>query len=265
MPAEDGIYNQAKKTYPNVNWGPQDFANHLNGEVPKFPADLFLGGAAGCREETAWNEIHITIAPRVRKILNNQPRADYSTDELWAELVGTLTDNDGKRRPLANGSIPAKIINYRGKIPLLNYMVIVGKRIAIQRNRNLKRTTLISLDRDPNDAMGIADSRTPSPDADAEEREMAGRLLKTMQAAYSQLNTEQKFLLEMVFSQDMMRKDAGQLLGWSESKTSRSISDALDKLQKAMKTLSDTRWGPILKESWSDFMKQNWKKPQEPQ
>jgi DNA-directed RNA polymerase specialized sigma24 family protein len=148
----------------------------------------------------------------------HQPTADFSADELWAETILRLIAEDAAQPVLADGKRPAYIIRYRGLVQLLNYFIVIAKRIAIGRKRRMKPTLSLSAGSEEETAHDVPeDAPTPAQHAQASQDAIA--LRQAISAAYSRLSPEQRFLIAMVYRNGMKQKEAGTLLGWSEFKT----------------------------------------------
>ena len=266
-------YRQAVARWPGVRWALRAYLAHLRGQWPPHPLDLFLGGAAGHRAEGAWGAIEGELAPQVQRILSRQPLADYTVDDLWSDARTKLMADDPEAPPLAEpagdgtGQQPARIVRYRGLVPLLNYLVLVAKRAAIQRQRQRRPALSLSGGGEngdgSTDGMQLADEEAATPDARLHEREAAGRLQQALTAAFARLSAEQQFLITMVYRRGMRQKVAGAMLGWSEFKTSRSLTDAMNKLRKALEDVADAQWTPALESAWSECVEKCWSAVQE--
>src|SRR5688572_18547975 len=176
------LYQQAAARWPAVRWSEEAFARHLaadpTGARPNHPLDLYLAGAAGQRIDSAWLAIETELGPAVRKVLQRQPSADWTADDLWSEARARLMDADPAAPPLPQGVKPARIIRYRGLVRLLNYLTVVAKRIAIERDRQLKRRPA-SVQESAEAAPEIADPDAPAPDTRLHEAEAADLLARS--------------------------------------------------------------------------------------
>jgi DNA-directed RNA polymerase specialized sigma24 family protein len=256
----DALYQSARAKWPKVQWNREAFRKHLAGETVKHLADLYLGGAAGFREQTAWETIEKELGPPTRRVLERQPTADYSLDDLWADAITKLMEGDRGSPPLPDGKQPARIVRYRGLVPLLNYLIVVAKRLAIQRQRQTR--PILSLAGGSDDdapQQEFADARVAAPDADSVEAEVCEKMRVRLLAGYQTLMAEQQFLITMVYRQGMKQKDAGALIGWSEFKTSRSLSAAMDKLKQSLSDLKEAAWTPAIAAAWEGCVNNCWK------
>ena len=275
--AADETYARAAERWPEVGWPRAEFVSHLQGQAPPYGVDLFLAGAAGVRLKAAWARIEADIGPAARAVFDRQPKADCTAEDLWAETVARLIDEQPDEPPLADGRRPARIVRYRGLVSLANYMILVGRRLAIQRHRRPGR--MASTDApagggnggggggggdDDGPAHDVRDDRAGSPSARLEDAEAVAELGDALQAAFAALSSERKFLIVMVYRQGLRQKEAGARLGWNESKTSRALSQAMGELRRALCNAADTPWTPTVAAAWEQFVQRSWTEVQVP-
>ncbi|WP_419807493.1 hypothetical protein [Sphingomonas sp.] len=257
------LYERAVERWPDVAWPRAAFVSHLRGESPPYGVDLFLAGAAGTRVPQAWARIESEIGRQAQAVFERQPKADCTAAELWAETVARLIDEQPDEMPLPDGRRPARIVRYRGLVSLANYMILVGRRLAIQRHRrpgptaSTDATTAGGGDGDSS-AFDVRDNRAAAPSAGLDEAEAVAALADAVQAAFAALSSEQKFLIVMVYRQGMRQKGAGALLGWTESKTSRTLTRAMEQLRRALCKAADTPWTPTVAAAWEKFVQRSW-------
>jgi DNA-directed RNA polymerase specialized sigma24 family protein len=257
----DRYFAEATKRYPAVRWAREAFARHVGTEPCRHPADLYLGGAAGHRVDAAWETIESQLGPETRRVLGRHALADFSPDELWSDTIGKLIDGADGYSPLPDGRSPAYIIRYRGRVPLLNFLILVARRLAIQRKRRIRPTMSLVRD-DEDESTHDLPSGDASPDEAAGDAELARRLEDRLAAAWAQLSPEQQFLLAMTGSGKMQQKEAGDMLGWSPFKANRAVKDAREVLQASLSEFSDTDWTPALRSAWEGFCTNLWKEVQ---
>jgi len=246
----------AKQRWPGVAWERAAFEKHLDREPCKNPEDLYLGGAAGHRIDQAWVVIETELGPATKKVLSRHALADFSPDELWSDTVGKLIAEDQKNQKLPDGRWPAYIIRYRGKISLLNFLILAARRIAIQRNRRLKPTMRIASDSDEDDgARHEPAAATDSPAQAAQESELIQRLERAVAAVWAELSSDQQFLLGTAAAGSMQQKEAGKLLGLSAFQANRAVKDAREKLESAMSEFKDIEWTDGLRRAWVDLLR----------
>ena len=174
------------------------------------------------------------------------PEADPQSCRNRTPTQTTLLPPD-----LPDGRRPARIVRYRGKVSLTNYLVLIARNKARDRKRQLVRQghtgsldAAAGSDADgPSTATTHADDRAADPGDHAGIREQAAHLIERLREARKTLSVHQRVLLRLVYGQGMQQKDAGVLLGkfdpknpdgWSPFKTSRALTDAKTKLREAL-------------------------------
>jgi len=256
-------YQQARQHWPEVDWDRQSYEAHVaEGERPVYPMDLYLAGAAGHRIDAAWITIENEQGPKAKKVLQRQPIADMTVDDLWSETITRLMENDTDRARLANGRLPARIIRYRGLVKLLNYLITIARRFAIQRNRKRRPRLSLSVSGEDRSQADYQDTASPDPSEAVEQAEIAREMQTALGQAYNQLSAEQQFLIAMVYRQGMKQKKAGALLGWSEFKTCRQLAQAQRSLREGLKDLEGLDWSAALTAAWSGAWSECWKNVQ---
>ncbi len=247
-------YARACQRWRQVDWPLQAYAAHVGSERPRFPVDLYLGGAAGDRLGSAWQTLEAELGPDVQRVLLRQATADFAVEDLWAETLTRMMEADPASPPLADGRHRARIHRYRGLVKLVNYLITIARRLAIQRSRRLTvQGPLLSVEEVP-----LADVRAATPDQLHHEHQMARRLETALTTAFGQLSAERRFLLVMVYAQGMSQKQAGAMLGWSESKSSRQLAAAIDWLRQTVVRQAGVEWTPALSAVWGAVWQSCW-------
>ncbi|MCF7955983.1 MAG: hypothetical protein K9M75_09300 [Phycisphaerae bacterium] len=228
-------YKNAITKWTKILWPKELFASHVdcvrsNNVNPAYLEDLYLAGAAGFRIDPAWEVIEAELSGRIMSSLSHMPLADMTPQDAWSETLAKVIDDDTEKDPLPDGRRPAKIIRYRGLVKLLNYLIVISKRIAIQRNRKKKPDHFLSaLDGFDRPAPESADS----PVQRLVTKDTMVLVYERLQQAYKSLTTEQRFLIMMVYRKGMRQKQAGKMLGFSESKTTRHLKKAIEIIKQA--------------------------------
>ena len=216
------LYRRAKDRWTQVEWPLAAYRAHVGAEVPPFPTDLYLGGAAGHRVDSAWSTIETDLAPDGRRIVNRLPTADTTADDLWAEAIVKLMSEDPRAGRLPTGKPPARIIRYRGLVRLLNYLITVTRRLAIERHRKRRHETFASQGDDAAGTQLRLAHHQDTPDEQTMQDESARRAVAALRGAWNELTADQQFLLAMVYRHGTSQRRAATWLGWTESKTSRA-------------------------------------------
>ena len=241
------LYQTATQHWPGVAWTLAAYREHLGMNCessPSHPEDLYLAGAAGHRVQSAWLQIEEHFSLPTRQILKKQPTADLSVDDLWLKILVKLMDDDADYGSMSDGRTPARIIRYRGKVKLLHYFVVIGKRFAISRNRrkdqaNVSMDQVARANEQPLSQRLTGDVLQASDDAAL--REELAPLRKILRDAFEGLDKQQQFLIVMVYGQQMKQKKAADLLSITESKASRLLSAAMEHLRQQLESVTDAR------------------------
>jgi RNA polymerase sigma factor (sigma-70 family) len=245
-----------------LEWPEDAFEEHLAGELPEYPEDLYLAGAAGWRVDEAWVVIEEELGPHARRTLAKQPHADYLIEDLWGDTLQKLMEDDPKGEPIDKVRYTARILRYRGKTKLVNYFILTGKRIAIDRQR--RRRGDVSLDGIDSDGEGYpAHEPVARPEVSGlEERETLGKLTTAISQAFSSLSPEQQFLLAGVYRDGIQQKEAAELLGWSPFKASRQMKSAIESLREAAESIIEGHWTPGVAAAWETCWQNCWESVQ---
>jgi len=228
-------YNNAIARWAKILWPKELFARHVDGVrsndiKPVYLEDLYLAGAAGYRIDPAWEVIDSELSGRIMSSLSHMPLADMTPQDAWSETLAKVIDDDTEADLLPDGRLPAKIIRYRGLVKLLNYLIVISKRIAIQRNRKKKPDCFLS-------AIENFDRPAPesaqTPAGSLVTKDTMTQIFERLRQAYKSLSTEQRFLIMMVYRKGMRQKEAGKLLGFSESKTTRHLKKAIEIIKQS--------------------------------
>ena len=239
-----------------ITWPKERFHKHVlfacsqtDGKKAVFLEDLYLGGSAGYRVDPAWVAIHDDIAPDVKEIMSRRPSGNLSSEELWSKTLERLIDEDKELAPLQDGRYPARIVRYRGLVKLVNYCVTVASRLAIQSHR--KRRADVSLS--AVDSERFVASRTETPQKAVELAESRQIIVDTIATAYKSLSPEQRFLITMVYRQGLKQKQATQMLGWSEYKTTRQLSKAMSVMRRTLEKKGYLEFADQISEAFSSI------------
>jgi DNA-directed RNA polymerase specialized sigma24 family protein len=252
-------YDEARRLWPDVDWTETAYARHVAVRRPAYPTDLFLAGAAGHRVDAAWRAIQFELGARVVKLLGRLPRADFSPEELWAETLTRVMADDPSAELLDNGRRPAVIHRYRGAIPLVNYLMVVARRLAIERRRRMRPS--VSMDDSAARLLtDLVDTRRPSPESAVRQMELETRMRAILLAAFGTLSPERQRLLAMVYRDGLKQNVAGARLGWSEFKTSRELAAAIRAMRAAVVDLRAIRWTASAVSVWEACWADCWKR-----
>lgn len=253
-------YNNAITRWAKILWPKELFVKHVdcirsNDVKPVYLEDLYLAGAAGFRIDPAWEVIDKELSGRIMNSLSHMPLADMTPQDAWSETLAKVIDDDAEADLLPNGRRPAKIIRYRGLVKLLNYLIVISKRIAIQRNRKKKPDYFLSamegFDRPAAESAG-------SPTQSLVTKDTMTLVFERLRDAYKSLSTEQRFLIMMVYRKGMRQKQAGKMLGFSESKTTRHLKKGIEIIKQSFADTEGIELNENLERAFAALWQKAW-------
>jgi RNA polymerase sigma factor (sigma-70 family) len=163
--------------------------------------------------------------------------ADDLLADLWADCLCGADDR------------PSLLEKFNGRCPLLNWLATVATRRWIDlKRRQTREVSRESLDEEnPDDDPG---ETTSLPNRESALGDLLHRSLK---AAFAQCSPETLVLLRLRYLHDVSQRELVRMLGWHESKVSRSLSRAMKEVEDA--TLNEIRkQDPWLTLTWQDFL-----------
>jgi RNA polymerase sigma factor (sigma-70 family) len=218
-------YRNACRRWSGIKWSFERYQRHLDGDEPRFPEDLFLGGAAGERDEDAWSVVDGQLRTLVESRLSQSARGGRSAEDLWGDVVLRMISDDPERSQLPDGRAPAKVIRFRGRSTLATFFYVAGLRIGIDVHRKRDaRPDVISLEVAPS-----ADRATQ--DQDASGLEAADRLATRFVDAFCSLPPTRRALLALVHGRGLPKGHAAALLGLKPYQVSRELKRAITTLR----------------------------------
>ena len=218
-------YIKANNRWPNIKWEYDKYHNHVDGKEVKNPIDMYLAGAAGNRIDEAWLEIEVDLGPKVCQRMESKPKADYTTDDIWSITRLYIMDDDKKKPMLDSDRYPARIIQYQGRSSLLSYLITIACQKANERFRKMEKHNPLSIDNFKSDESSFdpADKIEENPLLQLANEEVILSFQKTLKDAFEKLDPDQKYMLQMVLFQGMKQKDAGKMIGLSETNAARAM------------------------------------------
>jgi len=253
-------YKNAIAKWKSILWPKELFIKHVEwirsgGVKPVHLEDLYLAGAAGFRLSSAWEVINSEFSARMIKTLSHMPLADMTPQDAWSETIAKVIDDDTEKDQLTDGRHPAKIVRYQGLVKLLNYLLVISKRIAIQRNRKKKPDYFLS-------AMEGFDRSAPESNASPQQsiatKDTVKQVFNGLRDAYKSLTTEQRFLVMMVYRKGMRQKEAGKMIGFSESKTTRHLKKAIETIKESMVAIDGIEMTGQLENAFAALWQEAW-------
>jgi RNA polymerase sigma factor (sigma-70 family) len=243
-------FQGARSRWPSVQWTIERFYSHLGSDQPKHPEDLFLGGAAADRLDTAWGAIHVEVRPEVlRRVMRVSRRSD-SPEDLWAEAVTRLIADDAEGAALADGRRQARIRRFRGVVPMPAFIAVIAKRIAVDRIRKLSRVSR-GLDVKTAESMAVHGPQR-SVQEEVVSMEMADRFAVQFAAAFRALTPTRQALLSLIYGHRMRKADAGRVLGMRDYAVSRELRAAMEHLRERLEAANPGTWTQAAVERWTE-------------
>jgi len=184
-------------------------------------ADLYLTVACDVDRAGAWTCLLSTYAPRIDGLARSiglGQRARGIGNDVLADLTA----------PPSAGRARTRIGLYDGSGSLFAWLAVVLRRREISRSRRRAQPKAVggSVEWEAEDVTGNQDPFCAL--ANAEE---AAQLLRALQAAWATLATREQLAIHYKYGEVLKQRDIARLLGLSESRVSRVIRDALEKLR----------------------------------
>jgi RNA polymerase sigma factor (sigma-70 family) len=194
-----------------------------------------IGALADLRDKTNSSLLGILLSRGA-----DRTEADDLLADLWADCV---PGNDDK---------PSLLEKFSGKCSLHGWLATVATNRWIDRKR--KQARHVEMGQDGAD-MAIRDSLTSLQAADLSppDQTLVTLLRDSLKAAFDHSSPEARVLLRLVYLYGLSQRDIVRMLGWSESKVSRYLSNAMQEIEKH--TLAEIkRRDPWLELNWDDFV-----------
>lgn len=212
--------------------------------------DLCLIIACEKGDETAWEELvanfDSTVRSAARKVTSNAEDADDLASSIWAELYGLRQDAEGRKK--------SKLTYYSGRGSLGGWLRAVVSQLAIDQFRKESRFVHVEEDREfdslANDA-SENDGQTAvphyeNPETLLAEKQTAGDVAESLQAAIASLKPEDRLILKLYYFDDVKLKDIGTTFGFHEATASRKLVRIQSEIRKAVEANLRQQHG------WSD-------------
>lgn len=237
----------ASARWPGVAWDFESYASHVGDDQPPHLEDLYLGGAGGWRRDGAWDAIHREVSGPLEIRLRRQACGTHTPEDLVGESITALMADDPEAASDREVR-PSKLVRYRGRTSLVNYFLVVAKRIAIGSHRRRREHAADLEAMDPPDRS--ASTRDPD-----QERQF-DRLTQAIREAYRSLTARQRFLLAMIHGQNMPKAQAGDLVGLPPWGVSRELDRIHDRMRFALDGVAPEQWGDLAREVWESAWRQ---------
>lgn len=249
------VHQRVCVRWRRIDWTFDAFRMHVGEERPPHLEDLYLGGAAGHRRPGAWESLHDEVSVPVTLRLRRQPCGTFTPEDLVSESIAVLMEDDDRTSPGADGTLRSKIVRYRGRTSLVNYFLVVAKRIAIGSHRRRREHPAEVEVLDPADRGGTSPDQASTP-------EDLDRMQGAIRAAYRALTARQRFLLAMIHGQGMPKAQAGELVGLPPWGVSRELDRIHDSVGQALISVLPDGWDPPSREAWEVAWRRCWSEEQ---
>jgi RNA polymerase sigma factor (sigma-70 family) len=179
------------------------------------------------REQCNPNLVNILLARGASRIETEDILAD-----IWSDCVPGASNK------------PSLLTKFGGRFSLLSWLA----KVACNRWIDLKRRGANQADREGADLDAI-----PSCHAMLQDDNLLEMLRESLRAAFARCSGEALIMLRLVYVHDLTQREVGKLFDWGESKTSRTLSEAMEQIK--MRTLSELkRRDPRFELAWEDFL-----------
>ena len=251
-------FTKADKKWPSIKWNKNQYINHAETAGGHQTEHLYPAGAAGYRNKNAWQIIEEDFAPTVCQKMSYIAKADYSVEDLWSITRLHLMEEDKNKPKLDSDTYPARIIQYRGDTDLPSFMTIIAWQKARQRKRKIKDRNPISIDKLKDSEDGnfeLKEKHSSDPFALIANEEVIMDFQKTLKETFDSLDTNHKYLLQMVLFQKMQKKEAGEKIGLDAFKTSRALKKIKESLSAKMQSYHDLWDNKQFRDAWTEICK----------
>ena len=186
---------------------------------------------AQLRAQTHRSLLSILLA---RKATNTE--AEDILADIWADCV-----------PGGEGH-SSLLEKFSRRTSLLSWLATVATNRWLDfKRKEMRRAALLAAkpEIDPVPKEALSDSTVEEP--------LVELLSESLRAAFSHCSAQHLVLLRLVYLHDVSQREVGRMLGWSESKTSRVLSEALKQIQSS--SLGEVKKrDPWLELNWQDFV-----------
>lgn len=152
--------------------------------------------------------------------------------DLWHDCVPGVSDK------------PPLLTKFGGKFSLLSWLArVAGNRWIDLKRRGAKHASAEEPDFDD----------MPGRPVVLEDDLLAGLLRESLKAAFARCSGSGIIMLRLVYLHGLTQREVGNMVGWSQTKTSRVLSDAMDQIK--INTLKEIKRRDVrLELAWEDFL-----------
>lgn len=240
-------FRAALRRWPTVTWPLERFGLHVGSSMPRYPEDMYLGGAASEHLQEAWTTIQVELRPEVIRRVSRAGSRGASPEDLWSEALVRLMTEDQDGPPLSDGTRPRRIRKFRGDSPLAAFIAVIAKRYGVDLGRKK-----MAADRYRTESSFNATSQPASAQEIAMERELAMRFASEFRDAFSGLSPSRQALLSLVYGRQLPKSEAGRLLGMRDYTVSRELRAAMEHLRDRLEMVNPGSWTPEALSIWTN-------------
>jgi len=165
------------------------------------------------------------------------------TEDLLADLWTDCVPGPDDRHSLLE--------KFSGRCSIQGWLATVATRRWIDLKRRQTRRVAVENDSDQSDT-GFFE-RVPATLSPDREGTLIDLLRDSLKAAFALCPPEAKVMLHLVYLHQLTQRELVRLLGWSESKVSRALSQAMQQIETH--TLSEVKKNdPMIELTWQDFL-----------
>ena len=224
----------------------RDAPNASRDEIDRFldglrADDLCLVVACERGDDAAWGDLmsqyRATVLSAARVASASESEAEELAQSVWAELHGLRVRADG--RP------SGKLAYYSGCGSLGGWLRAVVGQLGVDRHRRTSRLVQTEeasdFDRlageDDHAGDGFQVARPPDPERALAETEAAQVVHAALARVISELETEERLLIKLYYSDGLRLREAGAALGVHEATASRRLTKLHTEIRQRVETL----------------------------
>jgi RNA polymerase sigma factor (sigma-70 family) len=203
--------------------------------------------ARKCRQGdvTALSHLRERCHSDLIRILRSRGATSTETDDLladlWADCVPGADDQ------------PSLLEKFAGGCSLQSWLATVLTRRWIDLRRKHARRPEVSHASGDGDSRDDVFQRLPAPDTSESESVLVELLQESLKAAFAKCPAEPMVLLRLRYMHGVSQRELARMLGCHETKISRTLSAAMEEIEKA--TLRElNRRDPWLQLQWQDLV-----------
>lgn len=179
----------------------------------------------------------------LRQILRARGATPTETDDLLADLWADCVPGTDDR--------PSLLEKFSGKCSLQGWLATVATRRWIDLKRRQGRRIDVA-PQTPDSGTGFFE-RVPARASENQDNVLVDLLRRSLEAAFAACPRQTLLMLRLVYVHGLTQREIMRMWGWSESKVSRALSQAMDEIQtNTLRHIKEAdSW---LELTWQDFI-----------